>query len=80
MISYFFSLSSSGHLISETSGVPLPGIKLHEMITMMNANLLIGLANLIKKPPIWDMSVDQMKVMKKCLSVDGTKAETEFGI
>ena len=67
-------------LISETSGVPLPRIKLPEMITMMNAYLLTGLANLIKKPPLWDMSIDQMKVMKKGFSVDGTKAEKELGI
>ena len=67
-------------LISETSGVPLPRIKLPEMITMMNAYLLTGLANLIKKPPLWDMSIDQMKVMKKGFSVDGTKAERELGL
>jgi dihydroflavonol-4-reductase len=67
-------------LISETSGVPLPRIKLPEMITMMNAYLLTGLANLIKKPPLWDMSIDQMKVMKTGFSVDGTKAEKELGI
>ena len=67
-------------LISETSGVPLPRLKLPEMITMMNAYLLTGLANLIKKPPLWDMSIDQMKVMKKGFSVDGTKAERELGL
>jgi dihydroflavonol-4-reductase len=67
-------------LISETSGVPLPRIKLPEMITMLNAYLLTGLANLIKKPPLWDMSLDQMKVMKTGFSVDGTKAERELGL
>ena len=41
---------------------------------------LTGLANLIKKPPLWDMSVDQMNVMKTGFSVDGTKAEKELGI
>ena len=67
-------------LISETSGVPLPGINLPVMITMMNAYLLTGLANITKKPPLWDMAVDQMKVMKTGFSVDGTKAERELGI
>jgi len=67
-------------LISETSGVPLPKINLPDIITMMNAYLLTGLANLIKKPPLWDMSVDQMKVMKAGFNVDGTKAEKELGI
>lgn len=67
-------------LISETSGVPLPKINLPNTVTMMNAYLLTGLANIIKKPPMWDMSVDQMKVMKTGFSVDGTKAEKELGI
>jgi dihydroflavonol-4-reductase len=67
-------------LISETSGVPLPKINLPDIITMMNAYLLTGLANLIKKPPLCNMSIDQMKVMKKGFSVDGTKAEKELGI
>jgi dihydroflavonol-4-reductase len=67
-------------LIGETSGVPLPKINLPDIVTMMNAYLLTGLANVIKKPPLWDMSVDQMKVMKAGFSVDGTKAEKELGI
>ena len=67
-------------MISETSGVPLPKINLPDIITMMNAYLLTGLANLIKKPPLWDMSVDQMKVMKAGFNVDGTKAEKELGL
>ena len=49
-------------------------------MTMMNAYLLTGLANLIKKPPLWGMAVDQMKVMKVGFSVDGSKAERELGI
>ncbi len=67
-------------LISDMSGVALPKINLPDIITMTNAYLLTGLANLIKKPPLWDMSVDQMKVMKAGFSVDGTKAEKELGI
>ena len=67
-------------LISDMSGVPLPRIDLPDIITMMNAYLLTGLANLIKKPPLWDMSVDEMKVMKTGFNVDGTKAEKELGI
>jgi dihydroflavonol-4-reductase len=67
-------------LISEISGVPLPIFKLPDALTMMNAFLLTGLANLIKKPPLWGMALDQMKVMKAGFSVDGTKAERELGI
>ena len=67
-------------LISEMSGVPSPKMNLPDIITMMNAYLLTGLANMIKKPPMWDMSVDQMKVMKAGFSVDGSKAERELGV
>lgn len=67
-------------MISEVSGVPLPKLKLPDSITMMNAFFLNGLANLIKKPPLWGMALDQMKVMKAGFSVDGTKAERELGI
>ncbi|MGE5679701.1 MAG: NAD-dependent epimerase/dehydratase family protein [Bacillota bacterium] len=67
-------------LVSEMSGVSLPKIKLPEIVTKTNAYLLTGLANLIKRPPLWDMSVDQMNVMKQGFSVDGTKAEKELGI
>jgi len=67
-------------LISEVSGVPLPKFELPESITMLNAYLLTGLANLIKRPPLWGMSVDQMKTMRAGFSADGGKAERELGI
>lgn len=67
-------------MITEISGVPLPKLKLPNFITMFNAYLLTGLANLIKKPPLWGMAVDQMKVMKAGFSIDGSKAEKELGI
>jgi len=67
-------------MISEISGVPLPKFSLPDSITMMNAILLTGLANIIKKPPLWGMAIDQMKVMKAGFSVDGSKAERELGI
>jgi dihydroflavonol-4-reductase len=67
-------------LISEVSEVHLPKIEFPESLTMMNAYLLTGLANLIKKPPPWGMAIDQMKVMRTGFSVDGSKAERELGI
>jgi dihydroflavonol-4-reductase len=67
-------------MVSEISGVPLPIFKLPDAVTMMNAFFLTGLANLIKKPPLWGMAIDQMKVMKAGFSVDGRKAERELGI
>lgn len=75
-----YTWKETNELISEISGVPLPKMELPESVIMMNAYFLTGLANLIKKPPIWAMAVDQMKVMKEGFSVDGSKAERELGI
>jgi dihydroflavonol-4-reductase len=47
---------------------------------MFNAVLLTGFANVIKKPPLWGMSKDQIKVMREGFRVDGSKAERELGI
>lgn len=77
---YRYTWKEINSLISEISGAALPRIEFPEWMTMMNAYLLTGLANLIKRPPLWDMAVDQMKVMKAGFSVDGNKAERELGI
>lgn len=67
-------------MISEISGVPLPMMSLPNFMTVLNAYPLTWLANLIKKPPLWGLAMDQVKVMKAGLSVDGSKAERELGI
>jgi len=77
---YRYTWAEINKMISEISGVPLPKINLPDAVTMFNAYLLTGLANLIKKPPLWGMAKDQMKVMKVGFSVDGSKAEKELGI
>ncbi|MBE0570365.1 MAG: NAD-dependent epimerase/dehydratase family protein [Ignavibacteriaceae bacterium] len=77
---YRYTWGEINKLLSEISRVPLPKINLPESLTMMNAYILTGLANLIKKPPLWGMAVDQMKVMKAGFNVDGSKAGRELGI
>lgn len=67
-------------MISELSGVTLPKLSLPDFMTMFNAYFLTGVANLIKKPPLWGMAIDQIKVMKAGFNVDGSKAERELGI
>jgi dihydroflavonol-4-reductase len=67
-------------MISEISGVPLPKFNMPNSLTMLNAYMLTGLADLIKKPPLWGMAIDQMKVMKSGFNADGSKAEKELGI
>ena len=67
-------------MIKEISGASLPGLSLPNFMVMLNAVLLTGLANLIKKPPMWGMSVDAMRTVKEGAQADGSKAERELGI
>ncbi len=66
--------------LSDISGTKLPKLVLPDSLTILGAHLLTGLANLVKKPPILDMSVDQMRLMKHGLQVDGSKATRELGL
>jgi len=67
-------------MIAGISGIKSPMIKLPNGMTMFTAHILTGIANLIKKPPLWDMSVDQIKLMSQGFKLDGQKAEKELGI
>ncbi len=67
-------------MVSDISGVPLPKMNMPDFMTVMNAYLLTGIANLIKKPPLWGMAADQIRVMKKGFKADGSKAERDLGI
>lgn len=77
---YQISFSNFNKMISEISGVSLPLISMPDFLSMFNAYIFTGLSNLIKKPPLWGMSLDQMKTMKEGFRVDGSKAERELGI
>ncbi len=35
---------------------------------------------LIKKPPLWGMSKDQIRTMKNAVMIDGSKVERDLGI
>jgi dihydroflavonol-4-reductase len=67
-------------MIGEISGTKLPFLKLPNWMTVLTSYLLTGIANLIKKPPLWDMSVDQINLMKQGFKIDGSKVERELGI
>lgn len=77
---YQMSFGELNHIVSKISGIPLPKLHLPGWMAMINAVLLTGLANLIKKEPLWGMSLDQINVMQKGFRVDGSKAERELGI
>jgi len=65
--------------LADISGVKLPKLKLPDSMTMLGAYFMTGLANLLKKPPILDMAVDQMCLMRHGLQADGSKAARELG-
>jgi dihydroflavonol-4-reductase len=68
------------HLICDVAGVPLPFLRLPDAMTAFNARFLTGVANLIQRPPLLDLSVDQVSLMKQGFRVDASKAERELGI
>lgn len=63
----------------DISGVKLPKLMLPDAMAMLGAYFMTGLANLFKKPPLLDMAVDQMCLMKHGLQADGSKAARELG-
>lgn len=67
-------------MVSEISGVALPKMRLPDFLTMFNARFLTLVANVIKKPPLWGMAIDQIRTMKEGFVIDGSKAEKELGI
>jgi len=67
-------------MVAEIAGVRLPLFSLPDFMVMANAWLLTKIADIIKKPPLWDMAIDQMRVMKMGVRADGSKAERELGI
>jgi dihydroflavonol-4-reductase len=74
------SFGQINEMINEISGIPLPKIALPDWLVMVNATLLTGLANLIKKPPILGMARDKIGTMKYGARINGSRAERELGI
>jgi dihydroflavonol-4-reductase len=74
------SFKKINEMVSEISGVPLPKIHLPDFLVMINAALLTWWADIIKKPPLWGMSKDQIRSIKEGFRTDGSKVERELGI
>jgi dihydroflavonol-4-reductase len=75
-----YTFGEINRMVSEISGVRLPVFSLPDFTVMSNAWLLTRIADVIKRKPIWDMAIDQIRVMKKGVRADGSKAERELGI
>lgn len=67
-------------IICEIAGTRPPFLRLPATLTMGGAYFLTGIANLIKKPPLLDLSVEQIRLMKQGYQLDGSKAEKELGL
>ncbi len=67
-------------LICDISGVSLPPLRLPDAVTAFSAMLLTGLANLTKRPPLLDLSVDQVALMQQGFAIDASKVERELGL
>jgi len=66
--------------VAELTGKKLPVIRLPDWFTITGAYIVTAISNIIKKPPILDLSTGQIRIMKRGLEVDGSKAERELGI
>lgn len=67
-------------LIRDVSGVAPPKLHMPDPLVMFTARVLTWLADKIKRPPLWGMSIDAMRVLKDGFDADGSKAERELGI
>jgi dihydroflavonol-4-reductase len=77
---YQHTVGELNRLISEISGAPLPRFRMPGALALLSAHFLTAIANLTKRPPMWDMSVGEIRTMQNSLRADGGKAERELGI
>lgn len=77
---YSLTFGEINRLVSEISGTPLPGLRLPDFLTVLGSLAATCLSKITRRPPILDMSVDQIKLMSKGCRVDGSKAERELGL
>jgi dihydroflavonol-4-reductase len=77
---YRVSFRELSKMVSDISGIPLPKRTIPGPVALLNAALLTGIANVLKRPPLWGMSSDQIRTMKEGFQFDGSKAERELGI
>ena len=66
--------------VCEFSGANLPRFRIPNSLAMPTARLLTLFADIVKKPPLWGMAEDAIRMGIAGTHVDGTKAERELGI
>lgn len=66
--------------ISQLSGVRLPFMTFPNWLVMLIATLQTLICNLLKKPPLWGMSLDQARTFLHGFTIRSTKAENILGL
>jgi dihydroflavonol-4-reductase len=74
------SFGEVNRMVSEFSGVALPRFQLPSPLAFVTAAFLTAVANLTKRPPLWGLSLDQLRVMRNGVKADGSKATRELGV
>ncbi len=77
---YQVTLGELNRMISEISGEPLPRLVFPDWLAMASAWTLTKIADLVKKPPLWNMMLDGMRNLQAGINFDGSKAERELGL
>jgi dihydroflavonol-4-reductase len=66
-------------MVCDLSGVKLPSLTLPDPVTIALARVMTGLADLTRKPPVLDLAIDQIRLMKQGFRADGSKAAKDLG-
>jgi len=67
-------------MISEIAHVRMPFMKFPVIVPTIMGWFLTPLSNLVKRPPLWGLSNDQVRMLRDGFVFDGSKAERELGI
>jgi len=66
-------------MISGISGTRLPLLSFPDWLTVASAYACTAFADLVRKPPLLDLAIDQIDLMRQGLRADGSKASRELG-
>ena len=75
-----YTFGEINRMVREISGVALPRLCLPDFSVTPTAWVLTKFANILKRPPLWGMAGDQIRVMKEGVQGEGSKVERELGI
>lgn len=67
-------------MLADVGGVKLPRLVMPDAMVMVSAYMATGMAAVTRRPPMLDMSLDQMRLMRHGMRADGSKAARELGV